>query len=123
MQSININDIKHNQVISVELKNGTVVTGHFRGRSTLVNNDNEITDRKVINLAPTTVDPKQPDASILENFAINCSQIASFFVNEQYAEKVKQAMWQRTANQVAAEFNKIDWSKVDLSTDKDKVEA
>ena len=115
MTRIDIREIKYNQVISVELKNGTVATGHFRGKSKIVNNDNEITARKVINLAATTVDPKQPEASILENFAINCSQIVSFFINEPYADKVKRAMWQRSLDQVADSLNKIDWPKLDES--------
>ena len=123
MTRIDIREIKYNQVISVELKNGTVVTGHFRGKSKIVNNDNEITARKVINLAATTVDPKQPEASILENFAINCSQIVSFFINEPYADKVKRAMWQRSLDQVADSLNKIDWSKLDESLITKEVEA
>ena len=123
MTRIDIREIKYNQVISVELKNGTVVTGHFRGKSKIVNNDNEITTRKVINLAATTVDPKQPEASILENFAINCSQIVSFFINEPYADKVKRAMWQRSLDQVADSLNKIDWSKLDESLITKEVEA
>jgi hypothetical protein len=123
MTRIDIREIKYNQVISVELKNGTVVTGHFRGKSKIVNNDNEITARKVINLAATTVDPKQPEASILENFAINCSQIVSFFINEPYADKVKKAMWQRSLDQVADSLNKIDWSKIDESLTMKEVEA
>lgn len=123
MTRIDIREIKYNQVISVELKNGTVVTGHFRGKSKMVNNDNEITARKVINLAATTVDPKQPEASILENFAINCSQIVSFFINEAYADKVMKAMWQRSLDQVADSLNKIDWSKFDESLTMKEVEA
>ena len=121
--TIDIRDIKYNQVISVELKNGTVITGHFRGKSKIVNNDCEITDRKVINLAATTVDPKQPEASILENFAINCSQIVRYSVNEEYADKVKKAMWQRSLDQVADSLNKIDWSKLDESLTTKEVEA
>jgi hypothetical protein len=120
---IDIRNIKYNQVITVELKNGQFITGHFRGKSKIVNNDSEITDRKVINLAATTVDSKQPEASILENFAINCSQVVRYSVNEEYADKVKKAMWQRSLDQVADSLNKIDWSKLDLSTDTDKVEA
>lgn len=123
MTRIDIREIKYNQVISVELKNGTVVTGHFRGKSKMVNNDNEITARKVINLAATTVDPKQPEASILENFAINCSQIVSFFINEAYADKVMKAMWQRSLDQVTDSLNKIDWSKFDESLTMKEVEA
>ena len=120
---IDIRDIKYNQVITVELKNGQFITGHFRGKSKIVNNDCEITDRKVINLAATTVDSKQPEKSILENFAINCSQVVRYSVNEEYADKVKKAMWQRSLDQVADSLNKIDWSKLDLSNDTDKVEA
>ena len=123
MQPIKIDDIKYNQVISVEVKNGTVVTGHFRGISTVVNNDLHITDRKIINLASTTVDPKQPEASILNNFAINWSQVISLSVNEVYAEKVKKAMWQRSLDQVADSLNKIDWSKLDESLITKEVEA
>ena len=118
-----IDTIKYNQVISVEVKNGTVVTGHFRGVSKIVNNDLEITDRKVINLAATTVDPEQPEASILNNFAINWSQVVSLSVNEAYAEKVKKAMWQRSLNQVADSLNKIDWSKLDDSLVTKEMEA
>jgi hypothetical protein len=121
--TIDIRDIKYNQVITVELKNGTVITGHFRGKSKIVNNDNEITDRKVINLAATTVDSKQKETSILNNFAINCSQIVRYSVNQEYADKVMKAMWQRSLDQVADSLNKIDWSKLDLSTDTEKVEA
>jgi hypothetical protein len=123
MQPIKIDDIKYNQVISVEVKNGTVVTGHFRGISTVVNNDLQITDRKIINLASTTVDANQPEASILSNFAINYSQVISLSVNEIYAEKVKKAMWQRSLNQVADSLNKIDWSKLDESLITKEVEA
>jgi hypothetical protein len=123
MQPIKIDDIKYNQVISVEVKNGTVVTGHFRGISTVVNNDLHITDRKIINLASTTVDPKQSEASILNNFAINYSQVISLSVNEVYAEKVKKAMWQRSLDQVADSLNKIDWSKLDESLITKEVEA
>jgi hypothetical protein len=123
MQPIKIDEIKYNQVISVEVKNGTVVTGHFRGISTVVNNDLQITDRKIINLASTTVDANQPEASILSNFAINYSQVISLSVNEIYAEKVKKAMWQRSLNQVADSLNKIDWSKLDESLITKEVEA
>ncbi len=123
MKPIKIDEIKYNQVITVEVKNGTVITGHFRGISTVVNNHLEITGRKIINLASTTVDSKQPEASILSNFAINYSQVVSLSVNEAYADKVKKAMWQRSLDQVADSLNKIDWSKLDLSTDTDKVEA
>jgi len=112
---IDIRDIKYNQVITVELKNGQFITGHFRGKSKIVNNDCEITDRKVINLAATTVDSKQPEASMLENFAINCSQVVRYSVNEEYADKVKKAMWQRSLDQVADSLNKVDWSKLDLT--------
>ena len=123
MQNILIDTIKYNQVITVEVKNGTVITGHFRGVSTLVNNDLEITDRKIINLASTTVDPKQPEASILSNFAINYSQVVSLSVNEAYADKVMKAMWQRSLDQVADSLNKIDWSKFDESLTMKEVEA
>lgn len=121
--TIDIRDIKYNQVITVELKNGTVITGHFRGLSTLVNNDLEITDRKIINLASTTVDPKQPEVSILGNFAINYSQVVRYSVNEEYADKVKKAMWQRSLDQVAESLNKIDWSKFDESLTTNEVQA
>jgi hypothetical protein len=121
--TIDIRDIKYNQVITVEAKNGASFTGHFRGVSKVVNNDLQITDRKVINLAATTLDPNQEEASILSNFAINYSQIVKLSVNEEYADKVKKVMWQRSLDQVAASLNKIDWSKVDLSIDTDKVEA
>jgi hypothetical protein len=123
MQNILIDTIKYNQVITVEVKNGTVITGHFRGVSTLVNNDLEITDRKIINLASTTVDPKQPEASILSNFAVNYSQVVSLSVNEAYADKVMKAMWQRSLDQVADSLNKIDWSKFDESLTMKEVEA
>ena len=123
MQNILIDTIKYNQVITVEVKNGTVITGHFRGVSTLVNNDLEITDRKIINLASTTVDPKQPEASILSNFAINYSQVVSLSVNEAYADKVMKAMWQRSLDQVADSLNKIDWSKFDEALTMKEVEA
>jgi hypothetical protein len=120
---IDIRNIKYNQVITVELKNGQFITGHFRGKSKIVNNDSEITDRKVINLAATTVDSKQPEASILENFAINCSQVVRYSVNQEYADKVEKAMWQRALDQVAASLNKIDWSKLDESSITKEVEA
>lgn len=123
MQPIKIDEIKYNQVISVEVKNGTVVTGHFRGISTVVNNDLQITDRKIINLASTTVDANQPEASILSNFAINYSQVVSLSVNEAYADKVMKAMWQRSLDQVADSLNKIDWSKFDESLTMKEVEA
>jgi hypothetical protein len=123
MQPIKIDDIKYNQVVTVEVKNGTTFTGHFRGASTVVNNDLQITDRKVINLAATTVDPKQPEASILNNFAINYSQVVSLSVNEAYADKVMKAMWQRSLDQVADSLNKIDWSKLDESLTMKEVEA
>lgn len=113
--TIDIRDIKYNQVITVELKNGQSLTGHFRGVSKLVNNDLEITDRKILNLAATTVDSKQPEASILSNIAVNCSQVARYTVNEEYADKVKKAMWQRSLDQVADSLNKVDWSKLDES--------
>jgi hypothetical protein len=74
-------------------------------------------------LASTTVDPKQPEASILNNFAINYSQVISLSVNEVYAEKVKKAMWQRSLDQVADSLNKIDWSKLDESLITKEVEA
>ena len=112
---IDIRDIKYNQVITVELKNGQFITGHFRGVSKVVNNDLEITDRKIINLAATTVDSKQPEASILDNLAINSSQVVRYSVNEEYADKVKKAMWQRSLDQVADSLNKVDWSKLDLT--------
>ena len=112
---IDIRDIKYNQVITVELKNGQFITGHFRGVSKVVNNDLEITDRKIINLAATTVDSKQPEASILSNLAINSSQVVKYSVNEEYADKVKKAMWQRSLDQVADSLNKVDWSKLDLT--------
>ena len=112
---IDIRDIKYNQVITVELKNGQFITGHFRGVSKVVNNDLEITDRKIINLAATTVDSKQPEASILSNLAINSSQVVKYSVNEEYADKVKKAMWQRSLDQVADSLNKVDWSKFDLT--------
>ena len=112
---IDIRDIKYNQVITVELKNGQFITGHFRGVSKVVNNDLEITDRKIINLAATTVDSKQPEASILDNLAINSSQVVRYSVNEEYADKVKKAMWQRSLDQVADSLNKVDWSKFDLT--------
>jgi small nuclear ribonucleoprotein (snRNP)-like protein len=121
--TIDIRDIKYNQVITVELKNGQFITGHFRGVSKVVNNELEITDRKIVNLAPTTVDSKQPEASILSNLAVNCSQVVRYSVNEEYADKVMKAMWQRSLDQVAAEFNKIDWSKFDESLTMKEVEA
>lgn len=121
--TIDIRNIKYNQVITVELKNGQMITGHFRGVSKVVNNELEITDRKIVNLAPTTVDSKQPEASILSNLAVNCSQVVRYSVNEEYADKVMKAMWQRSLDQVAAEFNKIDWSKFDESLTMKEVEA
>lgn len=121
--TIDIRNIKYNQVITVELKNGQFITGHFRGVSKVVNNELEITDRKIVNLAPTTVDSKQPEASILSNLAVNCSQVVRYSVNEEYADKVMKAMWQRSLDQVAAEFNKIDWSKFDESLTMKEVEA
>lgn len=121
--TIDIRDIKYNQVITVELKNGQFITGHFRGVSKVVNNELEITDRKIVNLAATTVDPKQPEASILSNLAVNCSQVVRYSVNEEYADKVKKAMWQRSLDQVAESLNKIDWSKLDESLITKEVKA
>jgi hypothetical protein len=121
--TIDIRDIKYNQVITVELKNGQFITGHFRGVSKVVNNELEITDRKIVNLAPTTVDSKQPEASILSNLAVNCSQVVRYSVNEEYADKVMKAMWQRSLDQVADSLNKIDWSKFDESLTMKEVEA
>ncbi len=121
--TIDIRDIKYNQVITVELKNGQFITGHFRGVSKVVNNELEITDRKIVNLAPTTVDSKQPEASILSNLAVNCSQVVRYSVNEEYADKVMKAMWQRSLDQVAADLSKIDWSKFDESLTNEKAEA
>jgi small nuclear ribonucleoprotein (snRNP)-like protein len=123
MQSINMNEIKHNQVVTIEVKNGLKFTGHFRGVSTLINNHMNFTTKRYMNLAAIVADPNQPETSILNNVAINVSQIVVISVDEKMAEKVKRIMWQRAANQVADTFNKIDWSKVDLSTDTDKVEA
>ena len=121
--TIDIRDIKYNQVITVELKNGQFITSHFRGVSKVVNNELEITDRKIVNLAPTTVDSKQPEASILSNLAVNCSQVVRYSVNEEYADKVMKAMWQRSLDQVADSLNKIDWSKFDESLTMKEVEA
>lgn len=86
---IDIRDIKYNQVITVELKNGQSLTGHFRGVSKLINNEySHITNRKIVNLAKTTTDSIQPEASILNNIAVNASQVIRYSVNEEYADKV-----------------------------------
>ena len=122
--TIDIRDIKYNQVITVELKNGQSLTGHFRGVSNLINNEySHITNRKIVSLAATTTDPKQPEASMLNNIAVNASQVVRFTVNEEYAERVRKAMWQRSLDQVAESLNKIDWSKFDESLTTKEVEA
>jgi hypothetical protein len=121
MNTTNINDIKKNQVVQLEMKNGNNIIVQFKGVSSLVNSVGIITKSKVANFARVEMDATKPDPTVFEMFAINLNQIKTMHVSALVNDKVNKVMWQRALNQTADLFNKADFSKIDFCDDKEKV--
>lgn len=112
MNTTNINDIKKNQVVQLEMKNGKNIIVQFKGVSRLVDSQGIMTNSKVANFARVEMDATKPEPTIFEMFAINLNQIKSLHVSTLVNEKAEKVMWQRALNNTADLFNKADWSKV-----------
>jgi hypothetical protein len=121
MNTTNINDIKKNQVIQLEMKNGKSIIVQFKGVAKLVNSSGVITNSKVANFCRVEMDATKPEATEFEMFAINLNQIKTMHVSALVNDKAEKVMWQRALNQTADLFNKADFSKIDFCDDKEKV--
>ena len=121
MNTTNINDIKKNQIVQVELKNGKNIIVQFKGVSKLVNSSGIITNSKVANFARVEMDATKPEPTEFEMFAINLNQIKSLHISALVNDKAEKVMWQRALNQTADLFNKADFSKIDFCDDKEEV--
>jgi hypothetical protein len=112
MFTTNINDIKKNQVIQLEMKNGKSIIVQFKGVSRLVDSQGMMTSSKVANFARVEMDATKPEPTEFEMFAINLNQIKEMHVSDLINDKANKVMWQRALNSTADLFNKADWSKV-----------
>ena len=115
MNTTNINDIKKNQVVQLEMKNGANIIVQFKSVSSLVNSSGIITKSKVANFCRVEMDATKPDPTEFELFAINLNEIKNMHVSALVNDKAKKVMWQRALNQTADLFNKADFSKIDWS--------
>jgi hypothetical protein len=118
MNTTNINDIKKNQVVQLEMKNGANIIVQFKSVSSLVNSSGIITKSKVANFCRVEMDATKPDPTEFELFAINLNEIKNMHVSALVNDKAKKVMWQRALNQTADLFNKADFSKIDWSEEK-----
>ena len=115
MNTTNINDIKKNQIVQVELKNGKNIIVQFKGVSKLVNSSGIITNSKVANFARVEMDATKPEPTEFEMFAINLNQIKNLHISTLVNDKAEKVMWQRALNKTADLFNNADFSKIDWS--------
>ncbi len=121
MNTTNINDIKKNQVVQLEMKNGKNIIVQFKGVSRLVDSQGIMTNSKVANFSRVEMDATKPEATIFEMFAINLNQIKSLHVSALVNEKAEKVMWQRALNQTAEIFNNADFSKITCDIEKEEI--
>lgn len=113
-----INDLKKNQVIDLELKNGSKITVQFKGASNLVEASGKLTNTKLINVARIELDQTKPQPTEFEMFAVNMNQIKAVEINQAVADKLDRVLWNKSAQDATDLFNKVDWSKIDWNEDK-----
>jgi hypothetical protein len=107
-----INDLKKNQVVDVELKNNLKVTVQFKGVSKLVDSKAKITNSKLVNFAKIELDYTKPQPTEFELFSVNINQIKSVEINEIVADKLDKVLWKVAAVDTQEWLNKIDFSKI-----------
>jgi hypothetical protein len=117
-KQMQINDLKKNQVIDLELKNGSKITVQFKGASNLVEASGKLTNTKLINVARIELDQTKPQPTEFEMFAVNMNQIKAVEINQAVADKLDRVLWNKSAQDATDLFNKVDWSKIDWNEDK-----
>ena len=108
-------DLKKNQVVDIEMKNGSKITVQFKGASNLVESSGKLTNTKLINVARIELDYTKPQPTEWELFAVNANQIKSVKINEEVADRLDKVLWNKAAKETTELFNKVDWSKIDWS--------
>lgn len=121
MNTNNINDVKKNQIVQVELKNGKNIIVQFKSVSKLVNSAGIITNSKVANFCRVEMDANKPEATEFELFAINLNQIKNIHISTLVNEKAEKVMWQRALNKTAEIFNNADFSKITCDIEKEEI--
>lgn len=105
-------DLKKNQVVDIELKNGSKITVQFKGASNLVESSGKLTNTKLINVARIELDYTKPQPTEWELFAVNANQIKTVKINEAVADKLDKVLWKVAAVDTQNWINGIDFSKI-----------
>lgn len=121
MNTKNINDVKRNQIVQIELSNKEIIIVQFKSVSQLVNSAGIITNKKVANFARVEMDANKPEPSEFELFAINLNQIKNIHISTLINERAEKVMWQRALNQTAEMFNKADFSNLTCDIEKEEI--